>query len=76
MVKRVRQSKKRSKEAPARPRAGRSAPANLQALIADATVEEKFLVPFTTRVLGMEVVVERIDINDAGDIVAICRRGR
>jgi len=38
-------------------------------------LEEHLTVPFTTQLLAMPVRVERIDINDAGDIVAICRRG-
>jgi hypothetical protein len=33
-------------------------------------------VPFTTDLLGAEIVVERIDITDEKEIVAICRRGR
>jgi hypothetical protein len=32
--------------------------------------------PFKTQVLGVEVTVERIDLNDAEEIVAICARGR
>ncbi|MFH1730932.1 MAG: calcium-binding protein [Planctomycetota bacterium] len=64
----------------------------LDAMIAEATVdcynesematglytmlEEHLAVPFETTVLGVDVVVERIDLNDANDIVAVCRRGR
>ena len=64
----------------------------LQALIEDATVdahgeseqrvgfftvlEEHLAVPFTTEVLGTPVVVERLDLTEADEIVAVCRRGR
>jgi hypothetical protein len=39
-------------------------------------LEEQLAVPFTTEILGAPVRVERIDLNDADEIVAICRRGR
>jgi hypothetical protein len=39
-------------------------------------IEENLGLPFTTRVLDVEVLVERIDMNSAEEIVAICRRGR
>ena len=39
-------------------------------------LEEQLAVPFTTSLLGVEVVVEGIDITDEEEIVAICRRGR
>ena len=32
--------------------------------------------PFVTCVLGVEVLVERIDMTAAEEIVAVCRRGR
>jgi hypothetical protein len=41
-----------------------------------ATLEDQLAVPFTTEVLGVPVRVERVDFNDAEEIVAICRRGR
>ncbi len=41
-----------------------------------ATLEEHVAVPFTTEVFGIPVEVERVDFNDAEEIVAICRRGR
>ena len=66
--------------------------ARLDDLIAEATVdcyndseeltgiytmiEDNLVMPFTTIILGVEVKVERIDLNDADEIVAICRRGR
>jgi hypothetical protein len=40
------------------------------------TVEENLRIPFETTLLGVRVTVERIDLNDREDIVAICRRGR
>jgi hypothetical protein len=73
-------------------RAARSGTAHLDELIAEATVdcyneseevtgiltmlEENLVVPFSTTLLGVEVTVERVDLNDAGEIVAVCRRGR
>ena len=33
-------------------------------------------VPFETTVLGASVTVERVDFNEADEIVAFCRRGR
>jgi len=38
-------------------------------------LEENLAVPFATTLLGMEVTVERIDMNDADEIVAVCRLG-
>jgi hypothetical protein len=39
-------------------------------------LEDRLAVPFTTDILGASVRVERVDLNDAEEIVAICRRGR
>ena len=39
-------------------------------------LEENLAVPFTTTLLGVEVTVDRVDLNDADEIVAVCRRGR
>ena len=39
-------------------------------------LEENLTVPFATKLLGLEVQVERVDLNKAGEIVAVCRRGR
>jgi hypothetical protein len=39
-------------------------------------MEENLVVPFQTTILGVEVTVDRIDMNEAGEIVAVCRRGR
>lgn len=64
----------------------------LNALIEEATVdaygeseqrvgflsmlEQKLAVPFTTESLGTPTRIERVDLNDADEIVAVCRRGR
>jgi hypothetical protein len=64
--------------------------AELEALVAEAVVdaygddeqltglytmiEDDLAVPFTTRVLGVEVTVRRVDLRHGG-IVAICQRG-
>ena len=66
--------------------------ARLDQLIEDATVdahdeseqrlgfytmmENDLPLPFATFVLGVEVTVERIDLSEADEIVAICTRGR
>jgi len=83
---------KNAKQGGPRKRAARSDTAHLDELIAEATVdcyneseaitgiftmlEENLAVPFTTTLLGVEVTVERVDLNDADEIVAVCRRGR
>ena len=72
--------------------ASRAAKARLDELIEEATVdcyneseqisgfftmlEDHLAVPFTTTLLGVEVVVEGIDLTDDEEIVAVCRRGR
>lgn len=64
---------------------------DLDALIEEATVdaydmeeqrtgfqtllEENLRLPFEAEVLGVAVTVERLDVNDEGAIVAVCRRG-
>jgi calcium binding protein len=40
------------------------------------TLQEHLACPFTTEILGQPVRVERIDWNDAEEIVAVCRRQR
>jgi hypothetical protein len=37
-------------------------------------MEENLAVPFKTTILGVEVTVERIDLDEV--IVVVCRRGR
>ena len=39
-------------------------------------LDEHLDVPFDTRLLGSTATVERIDMANDGQIVAICRRGR
>jgi len=39
-------------------------------------IDEHLALPFETEMLGMAVTVERIDLNEADEVVAICRRGR
>ena len=39
-------------------------------------MEENLAVPFKTFILGVEVTVEKIDLSQADEIVAVCRRGR
>ncbi len=39
-------------------------------------LEENLAMPFTTEVLGVEVVVERVDLSDDGRIVAVCARDK
>jgi len=74
---------------PTRPRLGKQ---QLEALVEEAIVDaygeseqrvgflcmlqEHLACPFTTEILGQPVRVERIDWNDAEEIVAVCRRQR
>jgi hypothetical protein len=39
-------------------------------------IEENLAVPFTTQVLGVPVTVERVDLTEDEQIVAVCSRGR
>lgn len=39
-------------------------------------IDENLAVPFETRVLGVHTIVERLDLDDDGQIVAMCRRGK
>lgn len=41
-----------------------------------AMIEQHLACPFETEILGTAVRVERVAVNDADGIVAICRRGR
>jgi hypothetical protein len=40
------------------------------------SIEEHLALPFETKVLGVAVTVERIDLTQAGEIVIRCRAGR
>ena len=71
---------------------GRPRRAHLEKLIAEAIVdcydkseqavglftmmEDNLALPFTTTILGMQVSVEKIDIDDSNTIVAVCSLGR
>jgi hypothetical protein len=66
--------------------------ARLEEMIAEATIDaygeseqitgwltmidEKLEIPFETTVLGVTVTVERVDLDRAEQIVAVCRCGR
>jgi hypothetical protein len=39
-------------------------------------IEEHLSLPFPTTILGAQVTVEAVRQNDAGEIVAVCTRGR
>ena len=82
----------KKKQGGSRKSADRPSTAHLDKLIEEATVdcyneseevtgiftmlEENLAVPFATKLLGVEATVERIDLNKANEIVAVCRRGR
>lgn len=84
--------RKSAKQVEPRKRDSRESAFHLDRLIAEATVdcyneseeitgiftmlEENLAVPFMTKLLGVEVRVERVELNDAGEIVEVCRRGR
>jgi hypothetical protein len=83
---------KNAKQDGPRKRANQASTAHLDKLIAEATgdcyneseeitgiftaLEENLAVPFATALLEVEVTVERVDLNDADEIVVVCRRGR
>lgn len=74
---------------PSKPRISKS---DLDALVEEATVDacdeteqvsgiftmldENLEVPFKTEVFGVEVIVERVDLDRRGQIIAVCVRGR
>lgn len=39
-------------------------------------IENNLKLPFEATILGMPVVVEKIDLNKRDEIVAVCRRGK
>lgn len=39
-------------------------------------LEEHLQLPFQTHVMGIEVTVERLDLSDDEQIVAVCSRGK
>jgi len=66
--------------------------AKLEALIEEATVdaygeseevvglftmiEDNLELPFVTKILGMQVTVEKVELSSRDEVVVICRRGR
>ena len=47
-----------------------------QAVAWFACIEKRLALPFETVVLGAKVMVEKIDLSERGDIIAMCRCGR
>ena len=47
-----------------------------QAVGFHATIEQYLALPFETVVLGAPVTVKKVDVTRAGEIVAVCYRGR
>jgi len=47
-----------------------------QALGLHSMLEQHLTLPFDTTILGVDVTVERLDLTERNQIVAICRRGR
>lgn len=41
-----------------------------------AMLEDHLAMPFQTEILGVEATVERIELTDEGQIIAVCRRGK
>jgi hypothetical protein len=39
-------------------------------------LEDTLELPFKTKILGVEVTVERIDLSDDDELVAVCSRGK
>ena len=39
-------------------------------------IDENLKFPFETQLLGVPVTVEKVDLNQNEDIVAVCRRGK
>ena len=39
-------------------------------------IEDRLRLPFVTIMLGVQVSVQKIELNDAGEIVAVCSRGQ
>ena len=47
-----------------------------QAVAFFTLIDDHLAVPFETTVLGVTVVVERVEFTDREDVVAVCRRDR
>ncbi len=85
-------SRGRTQRATAPDRALRLSKARLESMVEEATVdaygeseqaggfftmiEEHLRVPFSTTVLGVEVIVRKIDMTESSEIVAICHHGK
>ncbi len=83
---------KKGRASDAGPKQSRLSTAKLDRLIEDALVdaygeeeqrtafytmlEDYLAMPFKTQVLGVEVTVQRVDLTDDEQIVAVCTRGR
>jgi len=39
-------------------------------------IEENLELPLVTKILGMDVTVEKVDLSSRNDVIVICRRGR
>lgn len=81
-----------SKRGAPKKRTGKVSTARLDEMIEEATVdcyndseqatglftmlEENLALPFTTVILGVEVTVQKVDVTERDEIVAVCRRGR
>ncbi len=39
-------------------------------------IEDRLALPFETKILGVPVTIERVDLTDQEQIVAVCRRAR
>lgn len=39
-------------------------------------IEENLAAPFATRILGVDVEVDRVMLSETNEIVAVCRRGK
>jgi len=82
----------RRKTEPTKTPASRLTKVRLEALVAEATVDaydeseqavgfltmidEHLAIPFSTTILGVEVTVERVDVTESNEVVAVCRRAR
>jgi len=82
----------RRKTKPTKTPASRLTKVQLEALVEEATVDaydeseqavgfltmidEHLAIPFSTTILGVEVTVEKVDVTESNEVVAVCRRAR
>jgi len=80
------------KTKPTKTPASRLTRVRLEALVAEATVDaydeseqavgfltmidEHLAIPFSTTILGVEVTVEKVDVTESNEVVAVCRRAQ